>query len=608
MKQAVLRYIVTFLMFMALFIIEKPIFMLVYSSLYPGIGIGDVFSVIWHGLLIDASVSGYLTVIPALLILVMLLVRSRVTDIIARIYFIIVSLLLAAIFVGDTVLYGYWGFKLDATPLFYFASSPSAAMASVSTWQVIGGVMLWLVVAALFYTAFYFTSLRIKVSPLSKKRKPWGVALGLFMTALLFLPIRGGVTVSTMNVSYAYFSQNQRLNHAAVNPAFSLLYSLNQQKDFSKQFRYFDNDEATRIAAELTDTRFTGDTTLLNTDRPDVWIIIAESFSAHLMPSLGGEPIAVKLDSIARSGLLFTNFYASSFRTDRSLPAILSGFPGQPNTSVMKYVKKAEHLPSIPQSLRKAGYDCAYYYGGDVNFTNMLAYLVNCGFSHIVSDKDFSISEKASKWGAHDHTLFAHVIAENAADTVAGPRFRVVQTSSSHEPFEVPFHSNFTDKRLNAFAYSDNAIATFVNSLATSPRWDRTLVVIVPDHYGVYPDNLTDPQSRHRVPLIMTGGALKRRGTIATVGDQTDIAATLLDALAIQHRDFKFSTNLMDSVAPHYAFFTSPSDFGLVSATDTVTYSIESDQPIKMQGRNPGKALDRAKAYLQKIYDAMSDL
>ena len=106
MKQAALRYIVTFLMFMALFIIEKPIFMIVYSSLYPGIGIGDVFSVIWHGLLIDASVSGYLTVIPALLILIMLMVRSRVTDIIARIYFIIVSLLLAAIFVGDTVLYG----------------------------------------------------------------------------------------------------------------------------------------------------------------------------------------------------------------------------------------------------------------------------------------------------------------------------------------------------------------------------------------------------------------------------------------------------------------------------------------------------------------------
>ena len=64
----------------------------------------------------------------------------------------------------------------------------------------------------------------------------------------------------------------------------------------------------------------------------------------------------------------------------------------------------------------------------------------------------------------------------------------------------------------------------------------------------------------------------------------------------------------MDSVAPHYAFFTSPSDFGLVSATDTVTYSIESDKPLKMQGQNPDKALNRAKAYLQKIYDAMSGL
>ena len=71
-------------------------------------------------------------------------------------------------------------------------------------------------------------------------------------------------------------------------------------------------------------------------------MIIAESFSAHLMPSLGGEPIAVRLDSIAQSGMLFTNFYASSFRTDRGIPAILSGFPAQPNTSLMKYVEKAE--------------------------------------------------------------------------------------------------------------------------------------------------------------------------------------------------------------------------------------------------------------------------
>lgn len=43
------------------------------------------------------------------------------------------------------------------------------------------------------------------------------------------------------------------------------------------------------------------------------------------MTTLGGEPdVAVQMDSLAKEGILFTNFYANSFRTDRGLVAILS--------------------------------------------------------------------------------------------------------------------------------------------------------------------------------------------------------------------------------------------------------------------------------------------
>ena len=77
---------------------------------------------------------------------------------------------------------------------------------------------------------------------------------------------------------------------------------------------------------------------LFTTKRPDVLFIIMESFSSWLMTTLGGEPgVAVQLDSLAQEGVLFTNFYANSFRTDRGLVAILSGYPAQPTTSIMKY-------------------------------------------------------------------------------------------------------------------------------------------------------------------------------------------------------------------------------------------------------------------------------
>ncbi len=608
MIKAVLKFIVSYLAFVALFVVEKPLFMAVYHRLYTDSSFADILAVIWHGLPVDLAVAAYCTVVPGIIIAVMLASGSRVPRIAERIYYMIISVVLAAAAVLNLVLYGYWNFPLDATPVFYFFSSPAAAFASVTGLQIAGGFLGLAAVSGVLYFFFRFSAMGIHVQPLSDSRKrSAGVLAMTVLTAALFIPIRGGITVSTMNPSRAYFSTDYKLNHAAMNPAFSFLYSVTHQNNFSAQFRFMEPDRADNLFRAMTHTASAQDT-LLTTQRPDIWIVIAESFSSHLMPSLGGEDVASRLDSIARSGLLFTNFYASSFRTDRALPAILSAFPGQPNTSVMKFVSKTENLPSMPLEFRKAGYDTEYYYGGDINFTNMLAFLKNSGFEKIVRDSDFPLSQRASKWGAPDSYLFDKVIADISGDTTSTPKFRVVQTSSSHEPFKVPYRSRFANERLNAFAYADSCIGAFVDTLAASPRWNNTLVVIVPDHFGVYPENLEDNRLRHSIPLIMTGGALRMRGTNATVGVQTDIAATLMDACGLDHSRFVYSKNLLDSLAPHYAFYTTPSAMGFVTATDTVDYSLDSDKPLVLDGPDAQSSLENAKAYLQKLYDNLSEL
>ena len=84
---------------------------------------------------------------------------------------------------------------------------------------------------------------------------------------------------------------------------------------------------------------------------PDILLVIMESFASDLMPSMGTQKdVAVQLDSIARQSILFTRFYANSFRTDRGLVSILSGYPAQPTTSIMRYPAKTAHLPSIASS------------------------------------------------------------------------------------------------------------------------------------------------------------------------------------------------------------------------------------------------------------------
>lgn len=609
MKRRLRQFITTYILFVLLFVIQKPLFMAYYHKIFEDASWTDYLSVIWHGLPLDLSLAGYLTVIPGLLILASVWIVPGVIRQIRRVYFLIISILMACIFVSDLGLFEYWGFRLDSTPLFYLFSSPKDAIASVSIWIVIAGLVAMIAYAALLYWIFYRTLVREK-HPTKIPYHRIGMSLVLLLiTGLLFIPIRGGFSVSTMNLSKAYFSANQKLNQAAINPCFSLMESLSRQNNFDKQFRYLSPGEASALFTTLQDKPANPADSiapLFNTERPNIILVILESFSSHLMPSLGGENIAVQLDELGKEGILFTNFYANSFRTDRGLAAIISGYPGQPTTSIMKYPKKTQNLPSIPGSLKKAGYDLQYYYGGDADFTNMRSYLIQAGIENIISDKDFPLNQRLSKWGAHDHIVFNRLINDLTTANPKQPFFKILQTSSSHEPFEVPYQK-LSDPRANAFAYADSCAGDFVRQLKETPLWKNTVIIFVPDHLGAYPKPMDDLSiQRYQIPLIMVGGAITEAKQISTYGSQIDIAATLLGQLNLPHDDFKFSKNIMNPVSPHFGYFTFPGAFGMVSKDNQVIFNYEADKVVIDSGEQQGKNLPLAKAFLQKLYDDLA--
>ena len=610
MRHAIARFFILFGSFTAIFAVMRLIFIAVYASALGVGNIGDWLAIMSHGLGMDMSVAGYLTIIPALAIIAETWTNRRWPRIAADVYLGVVAAIIGLIFWLDIVLYSYWGFRLDMTPIFYFTTSPSAAMASMTFWQIAGGAVAWIATSAALWLLL---SRLAGLQRIAASRSVKTTVVTALLTGALFLPIRGGVTVSTMNPSHAYFSERPGLNHAALNPAFNVLYSATHQNDYGKRFRFFD-DEATAdsiLASAITSCE-ADSAALLRVERPDIVLVILESFSAHLMPSLGGEPIATGLDSIAREGVLFTDFYAGAFRTDRALPAIMSALPPQPTTSVLKYVDKIEALPSLPAILKANGYETAYYYGGDANFTNMMAYLKSMGFGKVVSDKDFAARDKASKWGAHDHKVFERAAADIIGSDNAAPRLSVVQTSSSHEPFEVPYSNpRFKDSpEKNAFAYADSALTAFVNEIKASNRWDRTLLVIVPDHRGCWPKEVDNARQGHHVPLVMAGGALDRHSaTIAATGSQTDIAATLLGAMGIDAAELPFSRDLRGTTAAP-AFMVDHGQVTVVYPDGFLTFDCEggkivgSDLPAD---RQPAAA-DLAKAHLQRLYSYLNSI
>ncbi len=633
MKQ-IIWFVKTYATFVVLFVLQKPLFLFLEkgSATQP---VDNIFTelpaVIWHGLPLDLSMAGYLSVIPGLLSIAVVWLKRELVKPIMNIYFIIASLFITCSFLLNASLYPYWKYPLDSTPLFYFFTSPADAIASVSIWQVILSIVILIVLTiGVWFTlrmrgekrqqysryaygyGGFGSGKRKRFDDFDRHRGRTSIIL-LLLTGLLFLPIRGGITVSTMNTGQVYYSQNAYLNHSAVNPLFSLLESFTHQEDFASQYRFMKDKEADKIFATMTSTSDENTYPLLNEatfkkGTPDILIVIMESFASDIMPSMGSyKDVAVCLDSIAQQSILFTRFYANSFRTDRGMVSILSGYPAQPTTSIMRYPRKTSQLPSIARNLAKyKNYKTTYYYGGDADFCNMRSYLVSQGYQHIISDANFPIEDKLSKWGVPDHILAARMMKDiKAQQNEKRPMLRILQTSSSHEPFEVPYH-RLKDKRLNAFAYTDSVMGAIVREYRKLPRWKNTLIVFVPDHVGGYKENLNDhDRSRYQIPLILAGGAISRPMKVGIIGSQQDIAATLLGQLGVEHREFTFSKNMMSDATPKFAFFAVNDAFGIVSEENSLIYDNRAKRTVYDKGEK-GFNLKRGQAYLQKLYDDLA--
>ena len=316
-------------------------------------------------------------------------------------YYVLVAIFVSVIFVVDMGLYPFWGFKLDSS-VFLYLDSPKEAFASVSVSFLLIRMMFML----LFAAPVLWILLKITQGKLqSVNKRLIHTFVLLLVGGGLFVIIRGGVTESTSNIGQVYFSNNQFLNHSAVNPHFSLLSSLSDPKDFASEFNFFEEEERVKWMEgiyPITD----GDSVVevLNTKRPNILLIILESFGSKFVEPLGGLPdVTPNLNRLSKEGVFFTNCYANSFRTDRGTVSLLSGYLALPTVSVMKVPAKSRTLPAISEELLKAGYATDFLYGGDINFTNMKSYLLGKGYQKVTADTDFSLAEQNSNvWGVND--------------------------------------------------------------------------------------------------------------------------------------------------------------------------------------------------------------
>jgi phosphoglycerol transferase MdoB-like AlkP superfamily enzyme len=364
-----------------------------------------------------------------------------------------------------------------------------------------------------------------------------------------------------------------------------------------------DDDECRRLTNGLYTTCSLPSDTLLLTPRPNIVLIVMEGCGAQFT-DVGGHPdITPRLNSLRREGIDFAECHANSWRTDKGLVSILSGYPAFPITSLMKVPEKSRKLPAIARSLSREGYACSFFYGGDINFTNMRSYVMSSGYDRLTWKADYPrAAQQSSQWGVSDSLMFASLLSDIRQEH-SRPWMKTLLTLSSHEPWDVPTH-RLSDKVYNAFNYLDACLGQFIDSLRHTPQWQDLLIVILPDHGYRFQGIDETTRLYNHIPMLWVGGAVKAPRSVTAVCSQSDLAATLLGQLAIAHHDYRFSRDVLSAdYRKPFAFHTFVDGLTLIDSAGFAAYDLESQHMIATEGPAADSLLQQGKALLQLFSD-----
>jgi len=592
------------LFWMSFFTLGRILFFLYLFPQTKSLSFTEIAMPLLLGLRMDAAMTGYWLLLPGLLFVASIFISNRFTYYSIGWITSVLLIISCIITISDVELYKHWGFRINSTPLMYLEKE---AMSSVNS-----GVLFLLIILFILFLGFflflYWRMLAPKLLTLPTIGKKHALTWFL-LTAALIIPIRSSFSVAPLNTGVVYFHKTKSFpNHAGINPVWNFLRSTSKSKTIKYPGDFY---TSANLANEFTALMQTGETQLAidsAIQKPNVLLIILEGFTSKIIEPLGGLPnITPQFNSLTKEGILFENFYASGDRTDKGLVSILSAYPAQPRTSIIKFPEKTQRLSFITKELEHSGYATSFIYGGDVGFANMESYITLAGFGSITDEDDFDSELNDSKWGIADHYVFDKML--NELDTTTAPFFKVMLSLSSHEPFEVPMETVIEGADegslyLNSCYYTDKSLGEFIQQAKQKPWWKNTLVIITADHGHRFPDlqELKD-KSRFKIPMLWLGGAITKPGTrINTFASQPDIATTLLAQLKIQSQsEFSFSKNILASSKNPFAMYMFSNGYGYVSATHENIYDFDLKNFVSRSGNED--ELTPGKVYMQMLFN-----
>ncbi len=390
-------------------------------------------------------------------------------------------------------------------------------------------------------------------------------------SCMMIIGLRGGIAENPLTLTNLTTSNHFFINQLSWNPIISFIDSFN-----GFPLDYLEPDQAVSHAGRFLGgedgfqspiarkREFAGEPVKAN-----IVLVILESMSAIKMGLFGNtKNLTPNLDTLARRGLFFDNFYTAGIHTCNGIYGTLFSFPSLMNEHPMNNLQSThQEFAGMYQTLSQHNYQTAFITTNDENFDNMGYFVRNNGCQYVYGMKDFPKDKIVNSWGPADETLFDFSLDKiNRLAREEAPFFATLVTITTHEPYTLPAWSEFKSANVNSmdrsYAYSDWCIGRFMDSCRQQPWFSNTLFVFLADHGINSKSPFEIPLSFHHSPLIIYGpGLVREPRTISSMSMQADVFPTLMGLLQLPYVNNTFGVDLLHEKRP-YAYFTHDDKLG----------------------------------------------
>lgn len=583
-----------------------------------------------------------------LLILTWLLVKkscnpfqNKLSGIIFKIYFFIISFAVVFLYAIDFENYDYLHERLNASVVNLMGNAKISMRMVWETYPVFTLLLLIVIFTLLLY---WLVNRWFKKTANSSYK---GTIISNFITSFIFalllaIGVFGRLNQYPLRWSDAFVFDNNFKSNLALNPVQSFLSTLkfkNSTYDLKKVKEYYplmvkylgiQNPDS----VQLNYTRLHKVAPPENP--PNVVVVICESFSAY-KSSMWGNPLnpTPYFYQMCNNGIFFDRCFTPAYGTARGVWAVITGIPDVefPNTSSRNPAYVSEH--SIINDYN--GYEKFYFIGGSSSWANIRGLLTNNIDSlHLYEQEDYQ-AKPIDVWGISDKNLFLE--ANKVFKQQQHPFFAIIQTADNHRPYTIPEEDKkaFTLKNypedtlkkygfesnaeLNAFRFTDFSFQTFIESAKKEPYFKNTIFAFVGDH-GIRGDagNMfpiaweKDGLTTQHVPLLFYSPSLFAPRRIDRTCSQVDILPSVSALANVSFTNTTLGKNLFDTAVNNVpyknnAFLFDPTikQIGMITDDYVYIHNLSTGQEDFRSAKNnlslPAKSSEDKKA-LQQLSDA----